>query len=310
VRAREQSGVGLRGSSFRWAVLLAVLAALAIQLSGMTAIAAADDSWLDPAPPDDTGAAPDPGTDGMTAEGPAPDPVPDPEVISPEPAPSGLPPTVESPGPDAADPAVPPPAELDRPDVTHIGDAAGPVDSSTATTHQIDGPTPAVAEPGAPLPTAAGPPLTPVLPAVGPEPPARPRAAEPEHPSAVMGVAAVDWGQPGSLVSGVTVHAWGAAVTWGAPPVLTPAPPRAKSPMGASTEKSVEGVSPERAPRVPHPPGGSVCGGASSCGSGFVVMLPLIMGIVCLCALLFERLILAPALWRPTRLVSLRERPG
>jgi len=39
-------------------------------------------------------------------------------------------------------------------------------------------------------------------------------------------------------------------------------------------------------------------------------MLPLIMGIVCLCASLFERLILAPALWRPTRFVSLRERPG
>jgi hypothetical protein len=39
-------------------------------------------------------------------------------------------------------------------------------------------------------------------------------------------------------------------------------------------------------------------------------MLPLFMGLVCLCALLFERLIEPPALWRPTRFVSLRERPG
>jgi hypothetical protein len=258
------------------------------------------------APQDDAGAAPDPGADGTTADSPAPDPA----VISPEPAPSGLPTTVESPGPDAADPAALPPAESDGPDLTHVGDAAGPAESSTATAHQIDGPTPAVPEPDAPLPTAAGPPLTPVLPAVVPGSPLGTRGAEPKYPRAVMGVATVDWGQPGSLVSGVTVHAWGAAVTWRAPPVSTPAPPRAKSPVGASTEKSVEGVPPQRAPRVPHPPGGSVCGGASSCGSGFVVMLPLIMGIVCLCALLFERLILAPALWRPTRFVSLRERPG
>jgi hypothetical protein len=160
------------------------------------------------------------------------------------------------------------------------------------------------------LPTAADPPLTPVLPAVLPESPARPRGAEAKHPGAGMRVTTVAWGQPGSLVSGVTVHAWGAAVTWRAAPVSPPAPPRAKSPGVASTEDSVEGAPPERAPRVPHPPGGAVCGGASSCGSVSLVMLPLIMGIVCLCASLFERLILAPALWRPTRFVSLRERPG
>jgi hypothetical protein len=310
VRAREQSGVGLRGSSFRWAVLLAVLAALAIQLSVLSSIAAADDVSLVKAPQDDAGAAPDPGADGTTADSPAPDPVPDPAVISPEPAPSGLLTTVESPGPDAADPAAPLPSEFDRPDLTHVGDAAGPVESSTATTHQIDGPAPAVPEPDVPLPTAAGPPLTPVLPAVVPESPVGTRDAEPKEPRAVVGLAAVDWGRPGSLVSGVTVEAWGAAVRWGAPPVSTPAPPSTKSPVAASGKDSVERAPSERPPRVPHPPGGSVCGGVSSCGSAFFVMLPLIMGIVCLCALLFERLILAPALWRPTRFVSLRERPG
>jgi hypothetical protein len=311
VRATEKSGVSFRGSSFGWAVLLAVLAALAIQLSGLTAIAAADELSLVPAPPDDPGAAPDPGPDGTTGESPAPDPVPDPEVISPEPVASPGPPasTDEPPEPDAADPGVPPPSELDRPVLTHAGDAAGSAESSTATTHQID-PTPAVPEPDEPLPTAPAPPLKPVLPAVVPESPVATRGAEPKHSQAGTGVPAVAWGQPGPLVSGVTVHAWGAAVTWGAPAVSSPAPSRAKSPAAASTEDAVEGVSPERAPRVPHPPGGAVCGGASSCASVSLVMLPLIMGIGCLCALLFERLILARALWRPTRFVSLRERPG
>jgi hypothetical protein len=312
VRATEKSGVSFRGPSFGWAVLLAVLAALAIQLSGLTAIAAADELSLVPAPPDDPGAAPDPGADGTTGETPAPDPVPDPEVISPEPvAPPGPPAaTDEPPGPDAADPGVSPPSELDRPELTHAADAAGSAESSTATAHQIDGPTAAVPAPEVPLPTAADPLLTSVLPAVVPESPVGSRGAEPKHSQAVTGVLAVAWRQPGPLVSGVTVHAWGAAVTWGAPAVSSPAPSRAKSPAAASTEDAVEGVSPERAPRVPHPPGGAVCGGASSCASVSLVMLPLMMGIGCLCALLFERLILAPALWRPTRFVSLRERPG
>ena len=308
MRATEQSGVSLSRSSFGCAVLLAVLAALAIQLSVLTAIAAADDLGLVSAPSDDLAASPDPEADGTTSESPAPDP----EVFSPEPvAPSGPPATVESPGPDAAGPAEPPPpSELDRLALTHAGDVAGSAESSTATTHQVDGPTEAAPETDAPLPTAAGPPLKPVLPAVVPEAPARPRGAEPEHTGAVAAVATVDWGQPGSLVSGVTVHAWGAAVTWDASPVSPPAPPRAKRPAAASTKGSVEGAPPERAPRVPQPPGGSVCGGASSCGSASLVILPLAMGIVCLCALLFERLIMAPALWRPTRFVSLRERPG
>jgi hypothetical protein len=39
-------------------------------------------------------------------------------------------------------------------------------------------------------------------------------------------------------------------------------------------------------------------------------MLPWLTAIACMCASLFERLIEAPALWRPTRFVSLRERPG
>jgi hypothetical protein len=39
-------------------------------------------------------------------------------------------------------------------------------------------------------------------------------------------------------------------------------------------------------------------------------MASLPVAIACPCALLFERLIEAPALWRPARFVSLRERPG
>ena len=53
-----------------------------------------------------------------------------------------------------------------------------------------------------------------------------------------------------------------------------------------------------------------MCGAASSCGAGFVAMLPLFIGIVGLCALLFQRLVEAPELWRPTRFLNLRERPG
>jgi len=253
-------------------------------------------------------AAPAAGDDGTTSESPAADPVLDPEVTSPEPAaPSGVPATVESSEPDAGVPARPPSAELDSPDVTHAGHPTGPAESSPATTHQIESTTPAVPEPLAPLPPAAGPTFTPVPLPLAPESPARPRGAAPKRSRAGMGVATIAWGQPGSLVSGVTAHAWGAVVKWRPPPVSLPAP-RANSPADPTTENLVRQTPPERPPPVPRAPSSSMCGGASSCGA--IAMLPLFMGIVCLCASLFQRLSEAPTLWRPTRFLNIRERPG
>jgi hypothetical protein len=312
VRATDQTGVRIRGSGVGWVGVFAVLTALAIQLSVLTASASAEDPWLVAAAQDEPVAAPLVLEDGATPESPAADPVaapvPDPEVTSPEPvAPSGLPATVKSPAPDAADPALPPSLEVDPPDVKHVGEPTGPAESSPPTTHQVEGTTPADPEPVAPLPTAADPPLTPVLPSA---PESRPRGAAPKRSRTARGLATVAWGRPGSLVSGVTVHAWGAAVKWRPPPVSLPAGPRAKSSAVAGTEASVGEAPPEQPPHVPLPPSSSMCGGTSSCGSTFLAMLPLLMGIVCLCASLFERLIEAPALWRPTRFVSLRERPG
>ena len=86
VRATEQSGVLSAGSSIGWALVLAVLTALAIQLSVLTASASADDLSPVEATQDEAVAAPVPGDDGTTSESPAADPVPDPEVTSPEPA--------------------------------------------------------------------------------------------------------------------------------------------------------------------------------------------------------------------------------
>jgi hypothetical protein len=301
------------GSGVGWVGVFAVLTALAIQLSVLTASASAEDPWLVAAAQDEAVAAPPVLDDGATPESPAADPVaapvPDPEVTSPEPvAPPGPPATVESPAPDAADPALPPSLEVDPPDVKHVGEPTGPAESSPPTTHQVEGTTPAVPEPVAPLPTAADPPLTPVLP---PPPESRPRDAAPKRSRTGVGVAPVAWGQPGSLVSGVTVHAWGATVKWRPPPVSLPAAPRATSPVaGTSADPVISPAPPEHPRPVPRAPGSSLCGGASSCGSTFLAMLPLLTAIVCLCAALFECLIEAPALWRPTRFVSLRERPG
>jgi hypothetical protein len=309
VRATEQLGVASRGPSVGWAVVFVVLTALAVQLSVLTASASADDSWLAEAAQDEAVVAPVAPDDGAPAESPVADPLPAPEVTSPEPvAPSGPPATVESPGPDPADPALPPSSESDTPDAEHVGDPTGPAESSPPTTQQTEGATPAVREPVTPLPAAAGPALTPVLAPVALESPARLRGAAPSS-RAGMSVATVAWARPGSLVSGVTVRAWGAAVKWRPPPVSHPAAPRAKSPAAATTEASVGETPPEQPPSVPRPPSSSMCGGASSCGSTSLAMLPLFMGIVCLCASLVERLIEAPALW-PTRFVSLRERPG
>jgi hypothetical protein len=310
VRATEQSGVRSGRSSIGWALVLTVLTALAVQLSVLTASASADDQWLVEATQDEAVAAPVAGDDGTTPESPAADPVLDPKVTSPEPAPapSGLPATVESSEPDAGDPALPPSAELDSPDVTHAFDPRGPAESSQATTNQIERTTPAVPEPLAPLPAAGtGPAFTPVLLPVAPESPALPRGDAPKRSRAGMGVTTIAWGQPGSLASGVTVHAWGAVVKWRPPPVSLPAP-RAKSPADPTTENLVGQTPPKQPPPVQRAPSSSMCGGASSCGA--VAMLPLFMGIVCLCASLFQRLLEAPALWRPTRFLNLRERPG
>ena len=312
VRATEQSGVRSAGSSIGWALVLAVLTALAVQLSVLTASASAEDLTLVEATQDEAVAAPVAGDDGTTSESPAANPVPNPEVTSPEPAaPSGPPAPVESPKPDAGAPARPPLAELSSPDVPHAGNPTGPPQSSPATTtHQIESTTPAVPEPLAPPPAAGtGPPVTPVLLPVAPESPARPPGAAAMRARAGMGVATIGWGRPGSLVSGVTVRAWGAVVEWGPPPVSLPAP-RAKSPVDPTTKNVVRQTPPEQPPPVPRAPSSSMCGGASSCGASFLVMLPLFMGIVCLCASLFQRLAEAPELWRSTRFLTLRERPG
>ena len=103
VRATEQSGVRSAGSSIGWALVLAVLIALAVQLSVLTASASADDLTLVEATQDEAVAAPVAGDDGTTSESPAAAaPVPNPEVTSPEPAaPSSLPAPVESSEPDA-----------------------------------------------------------------------------------------------------------------------------------------------------------------------------------------------------------------
>jgi hypothetical protein len=308
VRATEQSGVRSGRSSIGWALVFAVLTALAVQLSLLTASASADGLGLVEATQDEAVAAPVAGDDGTTSESPAADPALDRKATSPEPAaPSGLPATVESSEPDAGDPAVPPSAELDSPDVTHAGDPTGPAESSTATTNQIERTTPAVPEPLAPLPPAAGPAFTPVPLPVAPESPSRSRGAAPRRSRAGVGVATIAWGQPGPPVSGVTVDAWGAVANWRPPLVSLPAPP-AKSPADPTTENLVAQTRPEQPPPIQRAPSSSMCGGASSCGA--VAMLPLFMGIVCLCASLFQRLIEAPALGRPTHFLNLRERPG
>ena len=314
MRATEQPGVRSAGSSIGWALVLAVLAALALQLSALTASASADDQSLVEATQDEAVAAPVAGDEETTSESPAadpaPDPKPDPKVTSPEPAvPPGSPATVESSEPDTEDPALPSSVKLDSPDVTHAADPTGPAESTPATTHQVDSTTPVVPEPLAPLPPAAGPTFTPVPLPVALESPARPRSVAVTRSRAGMGVATTAWGQPGSLVSGVTANAWGAVAKWRAtPPVSLPAP-RAKSRAGPATEHLVGQIRPEPPPPAPRAPSGSVCGGTSSCGAAFVAMLPLFMWIVGLCAV-FQRLIEAPALRRPTRFLTLRERPG
>jgi hypothetical protein len=310
VRATEKSGVRSAGSSSRWALVLVVLTALAVQLSALTATASAEDVTLVDSTQDEAVTPPVAGDDGTTSESPAANPVLAPEVTSPEPAaPSGQPATVESSEPNPGAPARPPLAESDSPD-PHAGGPTGPAQSSPATTSQIQTTTPAVPEPLAPPPAAGtGPPVTPVLLPVAPESPARPRGAAPMRARGGTGVATMAWGRPRSLVSGVTVRAWGAVVEWGPPPVSLPAP-RAKSPADPTTKNLVRQSPPERPPPVPRAPSSSMCGGASSCGAAFLVMLPLFMGIVCLCASLFQRLAEAPELWRSTRFLTLRERPG
>jgi hypothetical protein len=289
---------------------LAVLTAFAVQLSVLSADASADDSSPVATAQDELAATPAAQDDGTVSESPAADPVPDPGTIPPEPGPrAGQPATVESPEPEAADPGLPPP-DLDSPDVTDVSEEQGPAEPSPVPTREIEGSMPTIPEPVAPPPPPAASPVTAPLPLVAQEPPARPRAVAAKRSPASMGVAPVAWGRPSSLVSGVTVRAWGAAVQWRPPPVSLPAARDAKPPTAATTQHQVRQTPPEHPPHVPRAPSRSLCGGASSCGSASLAMLPLFAAIVCLCALLFERLIEAPALWRPARFVSLRERPG
>ena len=66
MRATEQSGVRSAGSSIGWALVFAVLTALAFQLSALTASASAEDLGLVEATQDEAVAAPVAGDDGTT----------------------------------------------------------------------------------------------------------------------------------------------------------------------------------------------------------------------------------------------------
>lgn len=61
--------------------------------------------------------------------------------------------------------------------------------------------------------------------------------------------------------------------------------------------------------RMPRAPGGAVCVTSSACAAGALGMMPVLAALGCLCAPIFQRLLVADA-WRPHRFVSLRERPG
>ena len=61
----------------------------------------------------------------------------------------------------------------------------------------------------------------------------------------------------------------------------------------------------------PSTPDALACGGSSACAGGFAPsVLILFTALACLCALLFERLVVAFGSWRSESFVSLRERPG
>ena len=84
MRATEQSGIRSGRPSIGWALVLAVLTALAVlQLSVLTASASADDLGLVEATQNEAVAAPVPGDDGTTSESPAADPALDGKVTSP-----------------------------------------------------------------------------------------------------------------------------------------------------------------------------------------------------------------------------------
>jgi len=69
---------------------------------------------------------------------------------------------------------------------------------------------------------------------------------------------------------------------------------------------------PLRDPRrdAPEAPGGAMCSASSSCAPTIPGTLPLLAALGCLCALLFERLLEAQAVWRSARFARLRARPG
>jgi hypothetical protein len=61
---------------------------------------------------------------------------------------------------------------------------------------------------------------------------------------------------------------------------------------------------------MPGAPGGASGTGAPSLGGLSFTWLAVLLALAGLVALLFQRLLLAPAAWRSTALVALLERPG
>ncbi len=104
--------------------------------------------------------------------------------------------------------------------------------------------------------------------------------------------------------------------------VLGPSPLLSGTAVGATTqgwravapaEGSLSRPSPggSELPKAPGAPGGGGSGSGPSPSGGFSLSwLAVLMALAGLAALLFERLVLAPAAWRSVALVALLERPG
>ena len=210
--------------------------------------------------------------------------------------------------PDAGDPAVPPPAETDDVEVAVASDhpnadPAGPTRDSDA----APVPAPAVPAPAVVIASAA-PPTAPagvVIVLIRAAHHAS-RTTSPRRGRAV----APPWERPGSLMRALVAPAWHASarpLSFRQVP-LTP-DRRAASSLRHADGKAVTPQPPER-PLAPRAPGSSACVASSSCGAGFLAMVPPLAALGCLCALLFERLLEAMSLWPPRRFLSLRERPG
>ena len=84
---------------------------------------------------------------------------------------------------------------------------------------------------------------------------------------------------------------------------------RASAPAEGSLSRPSPGGT--ELPTAPGAPGGGISGTGSSPSGGFSVSwLAVLMALAGLVALMFERLVLAPAAWRSVALVALLERPG